>query len=103
MANSHKKRTSSKHPSTAICASNLHSAANSNKLDKVGRVMILRIFTKVLRWSKKIEIWRSNVPNLMLRATATVSLLSECLKHDPELDFSASRKMVEETNGLLLL
>jgi hypothetical protein len=113
MANNHKKKSNFEASIDGYKrASKLYSAANMNDsaddmnyhaaylLGKVGRVRDSACMYQSLAMEGlgHRNLTKFNVSNLMLRAT--VLLLSDCLKHAPELDFSAVRKMVEDTYGL---
>ena len=112
MANNHKKKNNFEASIDGFKrASKLYSAANMNDsaddmnyhaaylIGKVGRVRDSACMYQSLAMAQaNRNLTKFNVPNLMLRAT--VLLLSDCLKHTPELDFSAVRKMVEDAYGL---
>lgn len=112
MASNHKKKSNFEASIDGYKrASKLYSAANMNDradymndcaaylLGKVGRVrMSAYMYQSLATVQAHRNLTKFNVPNLMLRAA--VLLLSDCLKHSSELDFSAVRKMVEDTYGI---
>jgi hypothetical protein len=109
MANNHKKKTNFEASIDGYKrASRLYSAANMNDsaddmnyhaaylLGKVGRVRdSANMYQGLAMAQANRNLTKFNVPDLMLRAT--VLMLSDCLKHAPKLDFSAVRKMAEDT------
>jgi hypothetical protein len=112
MANNHRKKNNFEASIDGYKrASKLYSAANmydnadhmsycaAYLLGKVGQVRVSAyMYQSLAMVQASRNLTKFNVPNLMLRAA--VLLLSDCLKHSAELDFSAVRKMVEDTYGI---